>query len=438
MKEEKRIQKSRILARLLRFDKSYPYKEGRWRLVDDLTMNHGFTLEELEEIVKIDSKNRDGQNGRFEFSEDKDGNLVIRARDGYAAWMPRDEKKPAKSFPDVLYHGTSLDAVQSILEEGINTYHGDRADVHLSDNKTRALRVGSRHKKPSARPVVLCIDTNVVCEKGKNLYAPVSEAWLADEVPQDAISHILYIGLKVAFYETEEQSRAILSICNNRITHNMIVKRFLASGNDIIRPVNYLDKSTVQRIARCITFEEDKKYATITAFIPIPISIDVSGYEQYTEDLGHYVRELQQSFLADAIIDLMPRTQLTDRKRAYFYLELGHWYRNSTSEHLLPIDWSDIRVRWRKSGRFIFQPVIGTESLSYLVQLLAGCFDYPDKCKGVCFVIRLFLPSVDSARVTIIQEIIGKFRSKGGIPLVSISFVSGQRTYSATVCIMDE
>ena len=45
------IQRGKKLSYLLRHDTSYAFDEHGWREVSDLVANHGFTMEELHEIV---------------------------------------------------------------------------------------------------------------------------------------------------------------------------------------------------------------------------------------------------------------------------------------------------------------------------------------------------------------------------------------------------
>ncbi len=74
--EERRIaNRSKKLSFLLRHDKDYPFGEHGWREVSDMMENHGFTMEELNQIVATNNKQR------FEFSEDK---TRIRARQGHS------------------------------------------------------------------------------------------------------------------------------------------------------------------------------------------------------------------------------------------------------------------------------------------------------------------------------------------------------------------
>ena len=65
MTDRQRIQRGKHLAFLLRHDKGYPFDAHGWREVSDLITNHGYTMEELTEIVVTNNKQR------YEFSEDK-------------------------------------------------------------------------------------------------------------------------------------------------------------------------------------------------------------------------------------------------------------------------------------------------------------------------------------------------------------------------------
>lgn len=63
------------MSNLLRHDKTYPFDEHGWQEMSDLVANHGFTKEELREIMATNNKQR------YEFSEDM---TCIRARQGHS------------------------------------------------------------------------------------------------------------------------------------------------------------------------------------------------------------------------------------------------------------------------------------------------------------------------------------------------------------------
>ena len=89
------IQRGKKLSYLLRHDKSYTFDEHGWREVSDLVANHGFTMEELREIVVTNNKQR------YEFSEDM---TRIRACQGHSIQV--DMELLEATPPDLLYHGT--------------------------------------------------------------------------------------------------------------------------------------------------------------------------------------------------------------------------------------------------------------------------------------------------------------------------------------------
>lgn len=66
---------SHNLSYLLRHDKTCKLETGGWRPVENLVCEHGFTYEQLCDIVANDSK------GRFEFNDDK---TKIRALYGHS------------------------------------------------------------------------------------------------------------------------------------------------------------------------------------------------------------------------------------------------------------------------------------------------------------------------------------------------------------------
>ena len=69
------IHKSIRLAFLLRHDRDYEFPINGWREVKNLIDCEGYTMDELEEIVKTNNKQR------YEFSADM---TKIRARQGHS------------------------------------------------------------------------------------------------------------------------------------------------------------------------------------------------------------------------------------------------------------------------------------------------------------------------------------------------------------------
>ena len=158
--------RSRTLARLLRHDKTYAFLEHGYRDVHDLVDNHGFTKEELSEIVASDDK------GRFEFFDEQQH--LVRAR--YAHSVKVDVELPEAVPPAVLYHGTAKRFVNSIRQRGILKM--ERLYVHLSATVEEALKVGKRHGEPT----VLEIDTGRMSEGGIKFLVSRNGVWMTEFV----------------------------------------------------------------------------------------------------------------------------------------------------------------------------------------------------------------------------------------------------------------
>jgi putative RNA 2'-phosphotransferase len=159
------IERGKELAYLLRHDKSYKFDEHGWRTVDDLIRNHGYTIEELDEIVETNNKKR------YEYSEDK---KLIRARQGHSINV--DVELVEKIPPKTLYHGTAERFVPSIMCNGI--VKGTRLHVHLSETPDVAKTVGQRHGKPA----VLEIDTESMSNDGCKFWLSNNGVWLTEYV----------------------------------------------------------------------------------------------------------------------------------------------------------------------------------------------------------------------------------------------------------------
>lgn len=133
--------------------------------MSDLIDNHGFTFDELCEIVETDTK------GRYELSEDRS---LIRALYGHSIVV--DLLFEAAVPPAVLYHGTARHLVDSICKEGIQ--RKARRYVHLSADVESAAQVGMRH----GEPVVLEIDARQMHEDGSRFFPICNGVWLVEYV----------------------------------------------------------------------------------------------------------------------------------------------------------------------------------------------------------------------------------------------------------------
>jgi len=123
----------------------------------------------LKRIVREDEKNR------FEIRGDR-----IRARYGHSIEV-------SLGYPvarvKLLYHGTSPEAAEAILEKGLTPM--ERRKVHLSSTVEDALEVG---KRKAERPVILRIYAARARETGVTIEKATGRLFLADYIPAEFIS----------------------------------------------------------------------------------------------------------------------------------------------------------------------------------------------------------------------------------------------------------
>jgi len=131
-----------------------------------------FNFEELNFIVQ----NCDKQ--RYTFNDDY---TKIRANQGHSINVDL-ELKPVEP-PKILFHGTTIKNLKSILENGIHS--GTRNYVHLSQDTETATKVGMRHGKV----VILKIMSGKMFNEGINFYVSKNNVWLTDFIDLKYIKH---------------------------------------------------------------------------------------------------------------------------------------------------------------------------------------------------------------------------------------------------------
>ena len=127
---------------------------------------HSYDLTLLEKIVNENNKKR------FSFNEDK---TMIRANQGHSVEI--DLNLPTSVPPLYLYHGTSIDRIESIKSKGI--LKGERHHVHLSTEIDTALSVGKRHGNPH----FFVVNAKAMHNDGHKFYLSDNGVWLTDHVP---------------------------------------------------------------------------------------------------------------------------------------------------------------------------------------------------------------------------------------------------------------
>ncbi|MEM8715566.1 MAG: RNA 2'-phosphotransferase [Cyanobacteria bacterium P01_A01_bin.3] len=150
--------------------------EQGWANVDDLLekareRNQPITRELLLEVVQ--------QNDKQRFALSKDGTR-IRANQGHSVSvnLGLEPREP----PAVLYHGTATRFLESIFAQGLRPQN--RHHVHLSSDRSTALRVGQRH----GQPVILDVDAAAMRRDGQLFYCSENGVWLCDRVPPRFLS----------------------------------------------------------------------------------------------------------------------------------------------------------------------------------------------------------------------------------------------------------
>jgi putative RNA 2'-phosphotransferase len=151
-------------------------KDG-WVLVNDMLIALAkkrkawadLSEQDLHEMIALSAKKRHGIN---------DGK--IRALYGHST----EEKiiKQATTPPELLFHGTSPDTVETILKTGLKPMN--RQYAHLSEDIETASEVGSRKSKS---PVILTIEALKANKAGIQFYLGNEKIWLANFIPNTYI-----------------------------------------------------------------------------------------------------------------------------------------------------------------------------------------------------------------------------------------------------------
>lgn len=135
-------------------------------LITGVSRNYPLDMDQLEEIVRTDGKQR------YSFNAD---HTKIRANQGHS--VPVDVELKQTDPPAVLYHGTGEKYLDSIRKSGL--IPKSRLYVHLSGDIPTARNVGKRH----GRPVIFRIDARKMKEDGFVFFLSENGVWLIKQVP---------------------------------------------------------------------------------------------------------------------------------------------------------------------------------------------------------------------------------------------------------------
>lgn len=79
--------------------------------------------------------------------------------------------------PQVLYHGTAIQTIPQIREQGLLPM--GRQFVHLSETKDAAMAVGRRH----GQPYIIQVNTWELVKAGQPFYRTAHQVWLTAAIP---------------------------------------------------------------------------------------------------------------------------------------------------------------------------------------------------------------------------------------------------------------
>lgn len=130
-----------------------------------MSLPEKLTVKKVEEIVKVDSKQRYSL---------KDGK--IRASQGHSVNV--DLMLQPKQPPIFLYHGTNVNTYTLIQETGLKAMK--RQYVHLSDSMVTAENVAGRRK---GETVILKVNAEEAFKDGVVFYQSENNVWLVESLP---------------------------------------------------------------------------------------------------------------------------------------------------------------------------------------------------------------------------------------------------------------
>ena len=165
----KLIKASKKLSYLLRHAafEEFPLSRSGWANCSDACRELKITREELLKIVDADEK------GRYVIATVAYAD-VIRAVQGHSTAQVAIEY-PCEIPPPILYHGTPVSNLESILDNGLNPR--DRHYVHLSADVETAAAVGLRG---TSKAVILKLDVEGMRDHGYPFYLAENGVWLID------------------------------------------------------------------------------------------------------------------------------------------------------------------------------------------------------------------------------------------------------------------
>ncbi len=143
-------------------------------LIEGVNNARRLDIDILREIVATDGK------GRYSLSED---GTKIRANQGHSVDV--DAELQELEPPEILYHGTCIEASDSINAEGLKPM--TRLYVHLSDDFNSAMKNG-RRKGDHKHPIVYKVKAGEMFRDGHKFFRSANGVWQAKFIPPEYLS----------------------------------------------------------------------------------------------------------------------------------------------------------------------------------------------------------------------------------------------------------
>ena len=183
----RRVMLSKLLSALLRHiphEAGISLNRGGWVNIRELVsaikqrwrnkeLYSWLTEEHVIAVASLDPK------GRFEIKDD-----YIRAKYGHSIHV--DISLPEDNEVQILYHGTQLRNLKSILSEGIKPMK--RVKVHLTKSIEEAMENALRKGRA---PVILVIDANELRQHGHKVFKAGKNVYVTDYVPPLCIKRVI-------------------------------------------------------------------------------------------------------------------------------------------------------------------------------------------------------------------------------------------------------
>lgn len=138
-------------------------------LIDGVNRARMLDIDILREIVATDEK------GRYSFNED---GTKIRTNQGHSVDV--DVELQELEPPEILYHGTCIEATASINAEGLKPM--TRLYVHLWEDYGPAMKNG-RRKGDHKHPIVYRVKAGEMFRDGHKFYRSVNGVWQSKFIP---------------------------------------------------------------------------------------------------------------------------------------------------------------------------------------------------------------------------------------------------------------